>query len=73
MESFTSCGEDQVGKKQKTCKKPAKVPPKMPEETHEYNKHGSGYGYGYGGGLFYIQGFVLQSMTAILPRLGSVH
>ncbi len=25
---------------------------------------------GYGGGLFYIQGFVLQSMTAILPRLG---
>jgi hypothetical protein len=29
-----------------------------------------GYGYGYGGGLFYIQGFVLQSMTAILPRLG---
>ncbi len=32
--------------------------------------HGYAYGYGYGGGLFYIQGFVLQSMTAILPRLG---
>ncbi len=32
--------------------------------------YGYGYGYGYGGGLFYIQGFVLQSMTAILPRLG---
>ncbi len=30
-------------------------------------RHGYGYGYGYGGGLFYIQGFVLQSMTAILP------
>ncbi len=29
-------------------------------------------GYGYGGGflVFYIHGFVLQSMTAILPRLG---
>jgi hypothetical protein len=26
---------------------------------------GYGYGYGYGVGLFYIQGFVLQSMTAI--------
>ncbi len=28
--------------------------------------YGYDYGYGYGGGLFYIQGFVLQSVTAIL-------
>ncbi len=31
---------------------------------------GYGYGYGYGGGLFYIHGFVLESMTAILPPAG---
>jgi hypothetical protein len=30
---------------------------------------GYGYGYGNGGGLFYIQGFVLESMTKVLPRL----
>ncbi len=46
----------------------------------DYNGYGYGYGYGYERAyftykelresLFYIQGFVLQSMTAILPRMG---
>ncbi len=31
--------------------------------------YGHGHGYGYGEGLFYIQEFVLESMTAKLPRL----
>ncbi len=32
---------------------------------------GYGYGYGYGWGLFYTQGFVLESMTAVLPPAGT--
>ncbi len=34
-------------------------------------KFSVGYGYGYGWALFYMQGFVLELMTAILPPAGT--